>query len=152
MKKVIKTEETYVDVILADIPNKRIYVTQETMKRSILCISTVEMIKEYKDRNFDIKNYTQRVFSMFGGKKTRVKLQFVNSLLDTVIDRFGTKEPFYSKADDKHFIVNCEVEISPQFFSWLCGFDTRVVILEPEAVKEQYQAHLKRIIKKYSKT
>ena len=50
MKKVIKTEETYVDVILADIPNKRIYVTQETMKRSILCISTVEMIKEYKDR------------------------------------------------------------------------------------------------------
>ena len=102
-------------------------------------------------KTFDIKTYTQRVFSMFGGKKTRVKLQFVNSLLDTVIDRFGTKDPFYSKADDKHFIVNCEVEISPQFFSWLCGLDTRVVILEPEDVKEQYQNHLKKILKKYSK-
>ena len=50
MKNVSKTEETYMDLILANIPNKKIYVTQGTMKRSILCVSTAKMIKEYKDR------------------------------------------------------------------------------------------------------
>ena len=39
----------------------------------------------------DLQTYTQRVFSMFGGEKKTVSMQFENHLLDSVIDRFGTK-------------------------------------------------------------
>lgn len=53
----------------------------------------------------DLKSYTQRVFSMYGGEKKRVTLSFINPLLDTAIERFGTKDVIYSKVDDTHFRV-----------------------------------------------
>ena len=37
----------------------------------------------------DLKTYTKRVFSMFGGKQERVTIRFINPLLDAVVDRFG---------------------------------------------------------------
>lgn len=55
--------------------------------------------------DIDLKTYTQRVFSMFGGKQERVTIRFINPLLDTVVDRFGTKGVQYSKVDDTHFSI-----------------------------------------------
>ena len=93
----------------------------------------------------DIHNYTQRVFGMFGGKSVRLTLRFINPLLDTVIDRFGTKGVTYSKADDSHFTVSPEVELSDQFFSWLCGFGNKVKIIGPEFVIDDFKAYLDKI-------
>ena len=39
----------------------------------------------------DMNTYTQRTFGMFGGERKGITIRFINSLLDTVIDRFGTK-------------------------------------------------------------
>lgn len=44
-----------------------------------------------KFAEIDMHTYTQRVFSMFGGEQKRVRIRFTNDMLDTVIDRFGTK-------------------------------------------------------------
>lgn len=99
-------------------------------------------------KKLDMKTYTQRVFSMYGGEMKRVQLRFINSLLDTVIDRFGTKDAHYAKADDRHFVVVADVEISVQFFSWLCGFGKRVKVETPD-VAEAYTAHLNKIAKLY---
>ena len=99
----------------------------------------------------DFENYTQRVFGMFGGKRVRVTLRFINPMLDTVIDRFGTKGLHYTKADDSHFTVDPEVEISDQFFSWLCGFGKKVKVIGPEFVIEQYTRHLNSITGLYKK-
>lgn len=99
-------------------------------------------------KKLDMKTYTQRVFSMYGGEMKRVQLRFINSLLDTVIDRFGTKDAHYAKADDRHFVVVADVEISDQFFSWLCGFGKRVKVETPD-VAEAYTAHLNKIAKLY---
>jgi len=44
----------------------------------------------------DLKTYTKRVFSMFGGKQERVTIRFINPLLDAVVDRFGTTRAAYS--------------------------------------------------------
>lgn len=99
-------------------------------------------------KKLDMKTYTQRVFAMYGGEMKRVQLRFINSLLDTVIDRFGTKDAHYAKADDRHFVVVADVEISDQFFSWLCGFGKRVKVETPD-VAEAYTAHLNKIAKLY---
>ena len=92
----------------------------------------------------DLQNYTQRVFGMIGGERHHITLRFINPLLDTVIDRFGTKAAHYSKVDEKHFSVMTEVELSDQFFSWLCGFGNRVKIMEPE-LAAQFTAYLDKI-------
>lgn len=92
----------------------------------------------------DLRNYTQRVFGMIGGERKHITLRCINPLLDTMIDRFGTKTAHYSKTDDRHFTVLTEVELSNQFFSWLCGFGNRIKIMEPEIAAE-FTAYLDKI-------
>lgn len=54
----------------------------------------------------DMESYTRRVFSMFGGKQKRVSIRFINQLLDTAIERFGTSpDVFYRQDDEKHTLV-----------------------------------------------
>ena len=98
----------------------------------------------------DIRTYTQRVFSMFSGKKKRrVTIQFLFTLLDTAVERFGTRDAQYSMVDDKHFTVNAEVEISDQFFGWLLGFGKRAKILYPDDVVEDFRAYLDKVREMY---
>jgi predicted DNA-binding transcriptional regulator YafY len=97
----------------------------------------------------DIQTYTQRVFSMYGGTPEHVTIRFINTLLDTVIDRFGIRGAIYSKIDDKHFTVTVPVEVSDQFFGWLCGFGKRAKILAPPAVVDQFAAYLDKVRELY---
>lgn len=98
----------------------------------------------------DMETYTQRVFSMFGGKERRVRIRFENRLLDTVIERFGTEHGVhYVAEDDTHFSVSANVEISDQFFAWVCGFRKKATILAPSDVVEDMRQYLKDILKNY---
>ena len=101
-------------------------------------------------KKIDLKTYTQRTFSMFNGNKERIRLQFVMSLLDTAIERFGRENVSYSKIDNHHFILSADVEISDQFFGWLCGFGTKVQILSPSNVKQEFFTYLDKIRSKYN--
>lgn len=98
----------------------------------------------------DLKTYTQRVFSMFGGTEERVRIRFVNYLLDTAIERFGKGENVvYSKSDEYHFTVYADVEISDQFFGWICGFGKKAKIIAPESVVDQFTKYLDKIRESY---
>ncbi len=110
-------------------------------------IRTTGEAREGKEdyKGIDLQNYTQRVFGMFGGKRVRVTLRFINPLLDTVIERFGTSNVQYEKRDESHFTASPEVELSDQFFSWLCGFGNKVKIIGPEFVIEQFTEYLDKI-------
>ena len=128
--------------------------TQDMRTYRVDRMKTVNLENEPRDgeetfKKIDMKTYTQRVFSMYGGEKKVVRLRFINPLLDTVMDRFRPAgDTVYTKADKSHFVVTTEVEISEQFFSWLCGFGNRVRIETPE-VAEAYAAHLNKIKKLY---
>ena len=104
---------------------------------------------EEQFRALDIENYTQRVFGMFGGDRRWLTIRFINPLLDVVVDRFGTKGVTYQKHDESHFTVTVEVEISDQFFSWLCGFGSKAKILSPDFVVEEFVEFLDKIRSKY---
>lgn len=101
-------------------------------------------------KNFDIENYTHRVFSMYGGEEMDIKLRFENRLLDTVIEQFGTGlDVFYGYDDEKHFIIRTKIEVSSQFYSWLCRFGTQVKIISPQKAVEGYTEYLKEIANSY---
>lgn len=97
----------------------------------------------------DLQSYTQRVFSMFGDEKQLVSMQFENHLLDSVIDRFGTKNASYSKIDDDHFSVSVEVELSNQFYSWLLQFGEKAKITHPKAVVNKMRKFLENMVSQY---
>lgn len=98
----------------------------------------------------DLQNYTQRVFGMISGERHYITIRCINPLLDTMIERFGTKNAHYSKVDGDHFSVITEVELSDQFFSWLCGFGNKVKIMDP-AIAEKFTAYLDKIRSLYRK-
>lgn len=109
-----------------------------------------EVTAETKELEAYLDTYTQRVFSMYGGERVHVEIQFIESLLDTVVDRFGAERPIYSRVDDKHYKVNVEVEVSPMFFGWLAGLGRKVKLLAPSHVVDAYREHIKKITEMYN--
>ena len=98
----------------------------------------------------NIKEYSQQVFGMFGGEKKRVQIRFVNKLLDTAVERFGKgKDTFYYQDGEEHFVVATDVEISDQFFAWVCGFGKKAKIIGHEDVVEEFKRYLDDIRKIY---
>ena len=96
--------------------------------------------------SIDMSTFAQRVFSMYGGEKKRVTISFVNSLLDTAIERFGTSDDTYYVPQGKHrFHVTTDAEISPQFFGWICGFGRRAAIISPQEVVDKMKKHVEDI-------
>ena len=44
-----------------------------------------------KPENFDIDDYSRRIFEMYDGEPTLVKLECKNDFAKYIVDRFGTK-------------------------------------------------------------
>ena len=87
------------------------------------------------------ENFTKEVSSMFSGEKVLVDLRCDNSLMKTMVDRFG-EDVTTLAYDMTSFRVQTEVSASPTFFGWVFGFNGKVQILAPESVKEQYKKML----------
>ena len=102
--------------------------------------------KEFAKIN--LQTYTQRLFSMFSGYNELVTIRFVASLLDTIVERFGTT-PTYIVVDKHHFTVATQVEVSDQFFGWLCGFGTKAVIVSPQSTIDAFNTFIDKIKSKY---
>ena len=89
-------------------------------------------------KDFDLENFTKEVFFMFSGDEVVVDLRCDNSLMKTMVDRFG-EEVKTLAYDMTSFRIITEVSASPTFFGWVFGFGGKVQILAPESVKEQYK-------------
>ena len=99
--------------------------------------------------DLDLKSLTKRRFSMFGGKTELVRMRFVNSLLDTVIEKLGKKDVYYKKLDEHHFSVTAHIDISDQFFGWVLGFGKSVQIQSPPSVVDKFTAYIDGIRTQY---
>ena len=91
-----------------------------------------------KPRDFDINKYVKTTFRMHNAPCAEVELVCDNSLVDAMIDRFGT-DVNISEFDKDHFLVTEEVAVGKVFFNWIFGFEGMVKIKSPESVREQYK-------------
>lgn len=104
--------------------------------------------KEYipASEDFDVAEYTKQVFFMYDGKSVEVDLRVDNTLMKTMIDRFG-EDVTALAYDMESFRLKTTVSISPTFFGWIFGFAGKVQILGPESVKEEYRAMIEHAYK-----
>ena len=104
-------------------------------------ISAMEQSREGAEHfeNMDTALYAKKVFAMFGGREETVKMRFSNILVSAVIDRFGS-DIIIAPSGDDHFTVTLDVEVSPQFRAWLCGFGKNVEVLHPQSVRDEMKA------------
>jgi predicted DNA-binding transcriptional regulator YafY len=82
---------------------------------------------------FNLAEYSKKVFNMFGGEEEKIKLQFDNSLIGVVLDRFG-KSVTIHKGDNESFIINVDALISPTLLGWIFEFGDKVKILAPDSL------------------
>ena len=77
--------------------------------------------------------HANRLFQMYSGEPTQVKLRFHRELLNAVIDRFGHDLMLIPDGED-HFSVSVNVAVSPMFLSWIIGFGQKAKVLYPQSV------------------
>lgn len=85
-----------------------------------------------------LTEHANRLFQMYAGGQTAVKLRFHRSLINAVIDRFG-REVMLIPDGEEHFVFTAEVAVSPMFLSWVIGFGQKAKILYPESVVQACQ-------------
>ncbi len=90
----------------------------------------------------------KRLFQMYSGDTTDVKMRFHNSLVNVVIDRFG-QDIMLIPEDNEHFNFTAKVAVSPMFLSWIIGFGDKAKILYPQSVIDQCKALCQQALSQY---
>lgn len=105
------------------------------------------IISEFE--NFNVADYSKRVFSMFSGESEKVDVEFNNSLINVVIDRFGKDVHIHSKTEEC-FRITVEVATTDAFFGWLLMFGDKARIVAPFHLIGSMKAYLQNVLHMYS--
>ena len=84
---------------------------------------------------FDLANYSKKMFGMFGGEETDVKLRVHNQLIGAFIDHFG-KDIIMIADGESHFTISVRVVVSPVFYGWLFQFGELCGVISPQSLKD----------------
>ena len=83
-----------------------------------------------------LHEHANRLFQMYSGDETDVKLRFHRSLINVVVDRFG-KDLMLIPDGEEHFNFTVKVAVSPMFLSWVIGFGNKAKVVFPQWVVDQ---------------
>lgn len=105
--------------------------------------------KRTKDslRGFNTADYTRKVFGMFGGVEQTVTLECDESLAAVIIDRFGTANRFIKS--ERGFTVTLGIVPSPNFYAWVMSFGSKMRIVSPASVREEFLRELRATLEGY---
>jgi len=95
-------------------------------------------------QDFDIAEYTNGMFRMYNSERCDVELICDNSVMDAIIDKFGTNANTYAY-DMASFKLEANVAVNHVFFSWIFGFGGKVKIKGPENVLEEYKDMVQKV-------
>lgn len=93
---------------------------------------------------FDLAAYSAQTFGMYKGETVRMELDVDQSVMNAIVDRFGTdveSEPL----DGARARVRATVQESPVLYGWLAQFGTQVTVVGPASLAAGYTAHLRAI-------
>ena len=96
----------------------------------------------------NLVEHANRLFQMYSGDSTTVKLRFHRSLTNVVIDRFG-RDTMLIPDGEEHFVFTVNVAVSPMFLSWVIGFGSKAKILHPQSVVESCRALCREAMEQY---
>ncbi len=112
-------------------------------------MENVEMIQEDISEKAvslrgDVSGYTEQVFKMYGGPAEDIVLEFDDSLIGVVFDKFGEGTQMM-RCGPKKCLATVKVRISPTFYGWLFQFAGEMRVLSPDKVIQGYKAQAARL-------
>lgn len=97
----------------------------------------------------NLTRHANRLFQMYSGETQQVKLRFHKSLINVVVDRFGTGVMLIPDGDG-HITFTVDVAVSPLFLSWVIGFGEKAKILYPQSVADQCADLCRQVMRQYT--
>ena len=101
-------------------------------------------------QRLDPAEYANQMFGMFGGDTQGVVMEFDESLVGVVVDRFGRDVPISSAKDGK-FTAHLKVAVSPAFLSWVFQFGTKAKVISPPSVAQRLEQAAREVAQLYEK-
>ena len=94
-----------------------------------------------KPEDFDVSAYFTQEFSMLNGKTCCITLLCENTLMNSIIDRFGEDVPTQI-VDENHFGVETTVNLSSNFYGWVFASGGKMRITAPQEAVDGFQRML----------
>src|SRR5699024_10990248 len=114
-------------------------------------IHNIKITEErFKKERFDCDEYVSKTFNMFAGEEMRIKIQFENELVASIIDRFG-KDIDIRKVDDEFFDISSRAKISKGLISWILGWGKQARVISPDYLLEEIKKEVKKMHEFYEK-
>ena len=124
--------------------NKNIFTVTNGVNFRVDRMEDVEVSDEPAiiSEDFNLAEYTRKIFGMFAGKETiRIKLRFDNSLTSVVMDKFGSDITMH-KLDENNFYISKDINVSPTFYGWLFQLGVKAEIIEPLSARNDFVAFI----------
>ena len=138
-------EEKYIVSPYATVwKDDRYYLVGWSDKRQKVAVFRIDRMKDAKQlpnkripqpNDFDIRDYTDKVFRMYDGPVEDVTLKCSTEILDQVIDRFGDGIAL-ENMQTEDFQITVPVSLSTTFYAWVFQFVGKMTIIAPKHVKD----------------
>ena len=111
-------------------------------------ISSEDIVPSKLSELCAIQKHKKQLFGMFTGDECEVSFEADNSLIDTVLDKFGF-DTRLSVRNNQTFSFSASVQLSPVFLGWCCSFGDKLRVTGPEKVLDYLREHLDQINRYY---
>lgn len=106
-------------------------------------------VSPYK-RFFDSADYSGKIFNMFSGDTQRLEISFDSSILEEILDRFGTDTTIKKDSKEGRFILSAKCVVSEGLVSWIMQFGSKTEVISPKSLREDVKKRARDIIGLYS--
>ena len=112
-----------------------------------------EEIDEFGDNenDFNIAQYLKQNVNLWSGEVREVKLVCKNSISNHLKMKFG-KDIWMKVLGNGTFETRIKVADSEGFYEWIASYGTKIEVLSPKSMREQYVLRLKLVLENYQKT
>ncbi|GGF27499.1 transcriptional regulator [Halobacillus andaensis] len=99
-------------------------------------------------KDFNTQDYVSQSFHMFAGENVWVKIEFDQSLINVVLDRFGHDAHITPSSDD-HFILSTKAKMSTGLVNWILTWGRKAKVLSPDGLVEEVQEEIEAMYARY---
>lgn len=131
--------------------NKDVFTPYRVDRMLEVKVSKEPATKDNRISNYKTEDHISPSFGVYAAPKVPVVLEFDQSVMNPIVDKFGIEAPVFMTIGDRAQ-ASVKAPLSPQFFGWLLQLGPKVKIVHPSYAAEEFSKLLERTQKMYRKT
>ncbi|MCW2278647.1 WYL domain-containing protein [Heliophilum fasciatum] len=97
---------------------------------------------------FNVSEYVRKTFLMYSGEPEYIEIQFDNSLINVILDKFG-QDIDIEKVDGNSFKIVFEAAVSDGLFRWVLSWGSDAKVLSPNSLIERIKTESHKVANLY---